>query len=94
MAAPVVMVHHHTQAELTLMSVEQRRELAGKLAAQQRSPDALHRSHAERLLKMIREADAATVDRRVRDARAFLFPDADASVAKRTADARKFLHRS
>ena len=94
MTEAIIYRHYHSEVELQRMTPEQRRDLAGKLARQQRSRDETHRRHAEQLLAMIREADAATVDRRVSDARTFLYGDgADQDVQRRVDDARKFLRR-
>ncbi|MCU1675307.1 MAG: hypothetical protein JWM93_65 [Frankiales bacterium] len=86
--------HYWTVAKLGKLTADQRRELRGKLARQERSRDAEHRAQAGKVLTMLREAEAVTLSSRVDGARAFLAADGgEPSAARRLADAKAFLRR-
>jgi hypothetical protein len=84
--------HYWSAAKLAKLTADQRRELRGKLARQERSQDPEHRAQAAKVLTMLREAETATVPKRVADTRRFLFGSEDRDAARRLDDARQFLH--
>jgi hypothetical protein len=90
----IVQPHHWTTAKLLKLTAEQRRDLRGKLAAQERSRDPHHRTQAGKVLTMLRETEALTLSGRIEGARAFLAADdGEPSAAQRLADAKAFLRR-
>jgi hypothetical protein len=84
--------HAWTVQRLARLTPEQRRELRDQLARQERSKDAQHREAACGVLDKLRQADANTADKRVADARAFLYGQQDTAKERRAEAARSFLY--